>query len=273
MAKIHPTAIVDPLAQLADDVSVGPFSIITGPVRIGSGTIIHPHSQVQGKTVIGSGCVIGPTAFVGLPPQHLRADPEVGQTIIGDRTILRELVTVHRSTSAGDDHATRIGNDCFLMAAAHVGHDCFLDDNVVMANATLLGGHCHISRKVFLGGGCAIHQFVRVGRLAILAGNEAVSQDVPPFGCVRYGGLKGYNAIGCRRDGWNRQTIRAVRATYYALHTHRIVSDALKQVRETIPSFPEVCEIVDFIASSKRGIVPSLAQRAVAARASAGDED
>ena len=272
MAQIHPTAIVDPRAEFADDVSIGAYSIISGPVRIGAKTVIHPHSHLQGKTVIGSGCVIGPTSFVGLPPQHLRADPEIGQTIIGDRVILRETVSVHRSTSAGDDHATRIGSDCFLMGAAHVAHDCVLEEGVIAANGALLGGHCHIARKVFLGGGCTIHQFVRIGRLAIVAGNEPSSQDIPPFASFRYGGLKGYNAIGCKRDAWSQETIRAVRAAFRCLHTIRVMSEAVKMIRETVPDLPEVRELLDFIATSKRGIVPSLAQRNMSGRATGGED-
>jgi UDP-N-acetylglucosamine acyltransferase len=264
MAQIHPTAIVDPRAELAGDVIVGPYCIINGPVRIGAKTIIHAQTQVQGKTEIGSGCVIGPTAFVGLPPQHLKADQEIGRTIIGDRVVLRELVTIHRSTSA--DRVTRVGDDCFLMAAAHVGHDSVVEAGVIMANAVLLGGHAHIGRKAFLGGSCAIHQFARVGRLAMVAGTEACSQDVPPFACFRYGGLKGYNAIGCRRDGWSQETIRAVRAAFRVLHTMRVMPDAVKKIRETVGECAEVRELLDFIASSKRGIVPSLAQRNMSGR-------
>jgi len=272
MAKIHPTAIVDSQAELAEDVTIGAYSIISGPVRIGARSIIHPHSHVQGKTVIGSGCVIGPTAFVGLPPQHLRADPEIGQTIIGNRVIMRETVSVHRSTSAGDDHATRVGNDCFLMGGAHVAHDCVLGDGVIAANGALLGGHCHIARKVFLGGGCTIHQFVRIGRLAMVGGNEPSSQDIPPFACFRYGGLKGYNAIGCKRDGWSQETIHAIRAAYRCLHSQRVMSETVKMIRQTVPDLPEVRELLDFIATSKRGIVPSLSQRNMSGRASGGDD-
>jgi len=272
MATIHPTAIVDPQAELEEDVTIGAFSIISGPLRIGARTVIHPHTHLQGKTVIGSDCAIGPTAFVGLPPQHLRADPEIGQTIIGDRVTLREMVTVHRATAAGDDHATRVSDDCFVMGAVHIAHDCILEKGVIAANGALMGGHCHIYPKAFLGGGCPLHQFVRIGRLAIIAGNEPMSQDIPPFASFRYGGLKGYNAIGCKRDGWNQETIRAIRAAYHCLHNQRLTSKALAMIRETVPDLPEVRELLEFIAASKRGIVPSLAQRSTAGRESAGEE-
>jgi UDP-N-acetylglucosamine acyltransferase len=272
MAQIHPTAIVDPQAELADSVTVEPYAIISGPVRIGEGTIIHAHTHVQGKTVIGKDCRIGPTAFIGLPAQHLRADATIGQTVIGDRVVIRELATVHRSTHAGDDHATRVGDDCFLMGAVHIAHDCILENGVIAANAVLMGGHCHIGRKAFLGGGCTLHQFVRIGHLAIVSGNEPTSQDIPPFASFRYGGLKGYNAIGCKREGFSHEEIHAIRSAYHCFHSHRNLLDVVKAIKETVPDLPVVREILDFIATSKRGIVPSLSQRGVAGGGGTGKE-
>jgi UDP-N-acetylglucosamine acyltransferase len=257
MATIHPTAIVDPQVQLGDGVSIGAYSVIKGPVRIGANTIIHEHSHVQGKTVIGEKCQIGPTAFVGLPPQHLKADPDVGQLIIGDHVMIRETATVHRSIVAGDGHATRLGNRVFLMGSVHVAHDCVLADNVIAANGVLLAGHCQIGPGAFLGGGCTLHQFVRVGRLAIIGGNEKPGKDVPPFAAMRNGMLKAYNAIGCRRAAMNRETIRAIRAAYHALHSHRMLSAAVHAIRQMNSDVPEIAELLEFIATSKRGIVPS----------------
>jgi UDP-N-acetylglucosamine acyltransferase len=264
MTSIHPTALVDPKAHLGDGVTVGAYSIVKGPVRIGAGTVIHEHTHVQGLTTIGTDCQLGPAAFIGLPPQHLRANADVGQLIIGDQVVVREAATIHRATEAGEDHATRVGNRCFIMGGVHIAHDCVLEDQVIAANGVLLGGHVHISQNVFLGGGCALHQFVRVGRIAIIAGNEAVTQDVPPFAAMRYGGLKAYNAIGCKRAGMSRDTIHAIRCAFTHLHRHRVVSAALEEIREIRPQFPEIVELIDFITSSKRGIVPSLSAHAVA---------
>jgi UDP-N-acetylglucosamine acyltransferase len=258
MVNIHPTALVDPRAQLGDGVSIGGYSIIKGPVRIGPGTVIHEQTHVQGNTVIGKDCQIGPAAFVGLPPQHLRADLEVGQLIIGDNVIIRETASIHRATHPGEENATRVGNHCFIMGGVHVAHDCRLDEHVIAANCALLGGHCQIGESAFLGGGCTLHQFVRVGRLAIIAGNEAASQDIPPFASMRYGGLKAYNARGCQRAELSHAAIRAIRRAYHCLHNHRIVSAALDEIRETVPDLPEIRELVEFITSSKRGIVPSM---------------
>jgi UDP-N-acetylglucosamine acyltransferase len=264
MPAIHPTAIVDPQVEVADEVTIGAYCIITGPVTIGAGTVIHAHTLVAGvagTTRIGRACQIGPAAYIGLPPQHLRANLEIGQLIIGDRVIIRETATIHRSTAAGEDHATRIGDDCFLMGGAHIGHDCVLADHVTCANAVLLGGHCQIGARAFLGGGAAFHQFVRVGRLAIISGVEPVTQDVPPFAAFRYRALKGYNAVGCRRSGMSRQAIHALRSAFRILHANRVTSQAVAQMTELASSSPEVAELIAFIKSSRRGIVPSLRSR------------
>lgn len=260
MSGIHPTAIVDPQAQLAEGVTIGAYSIIKGPVKIGAGTVVHEHTHLQGRTSIGRDCWIGPAAFVGLPPQHLRADLEIGQLIVGDHVIIRETTTIHRATAAGEDHATRIGDHCFIMGGVHIGHDCVLDEHVVAANGVLLGGHCHIGARAFLGGGAAMHQFVRVGRLAILSGNEVATQDIPPFGAFKYGGLKGYNAIGCKRAGMSPAATRALRTAYRLLHANRTVPAALVAMSALV-DVPEVAELIAFLRSTKRGIVPSLVAR------------
>jgi UDP-N-acetylglucosamine acyltransferase len=266
MANIHPTALVDPNVQLGDDVSIGAYAIVKGPVQIGAGTIIHEQSNVQGTTVIGSGCKIGPAAFVGLPPQHLKADPNIGQLIIGDEVTIRESATVHRATHGGADHATRIGNRCFIMGGVHIAHDCVLDDDVIIANSVLMGGHCHIATRAFLGGGCTLHQFLRVGRLAVIGGNEAPAKDIPPFAAMRYGGLKGYNAVGCKRSGMSLQSIHAVRSAYHCLHSHRNVATAVAAMFDRLGYSGEVREIIDFISTSKRGILPSLSARLTRSR-------
>lgn len=261
MAKIHPTALVDSRAELAEDVSIGAFSIVKGAVLVGRGTIIHEHTHLHGRTRIGENCEIGPAAYVGLPPQHLKADREIGQLVIGDGVIIRETATVHRSTQGGEENATRIGNNCFIMGGVHIAHDCVLGHSVILANAALLGGHCRIGDQAFLGGGAALHQFVRVGRLAIIGGNEAVTQEVPPFAAIRDRGMRGYNAIGCRRAGMNREAISAIRAVFRSLHFHRLTGHAVDEIRRAVPDLPEVRELLDFISTAKRGIVPSVGGR------------
>ena len=270
MRRIHPTAIVSPTADLAEDVEVGPYAIIDGPVRIGAGTTVLPHTHVQGRTTVGRGCRLGPGAYVGLPPQHLKADPDAGSLVIGDGVVVRETATVHRAATPGDAHATRVSDRCFIMGGAHVAHDCVLDADVVLAQGVLLGGHVTVGERAFLGGGCVIHQFCRVGRLAIVSGNEALSQDVPPFAAARYGGLKGYNAVGCRRSGMSRAALHAVRSAYSCLRKARVMSTAVADVqRAGLADVPEVAELLAFIAATKRGIVPAVHF----ARQAAGDNE
>ena len=264
MSNIHPTAIVDRRAELAGDVRVDAYAIIGPGVSIGPESVVHSHSILQGPTAIGAACQIGPAAHVGQDPQHLHflSQPDRPQTwlVIGDRTIVREGASLHRSTKAGQENATRVGSDCLMMGGSHVAHDCRISDGVICANNVLLGGHCQVGDRVFLGGGCAIHQFVRVGRLAIVSGIEAVTRDVPPFAAARYGGLKGYNAVGCRRAGLSREGHQVDSRGVFIAHAHRIRTTAcvVQAIRDTVPLTPEVNEILDFIAMSKRGMQPSI---------------
>lgn len=258
MATIHPTAIIDPRTELADDVSIGAYCIIKGGVQIGAGTIIHEHTHLGGPTILGEKCEIGPNAFVGLPPQHLKANREIGMLVIGNNVTIRETTTVHRAIVGGIENATRVGNSCFIMGGVHVAHDCVLDDFVIIANGVLVGGHCHLYERAFLGGGCALHQYVRVGRLAIVGGNERVNQEVPPFAAVSEGGLRGYNAIGCKRAGMSRESIHAVRSAYHAIHRHRLREQMIEEIETKIERTAEIVELLDFIRHAKRGLVPSV---------------
>ncbi|HET6251864.1 MAG TPA: acyl-ACP--UDP-N-acetylglucosamine O-acyltransferase [Tepidisphaeraceae bacterium] len=262
MSNIHPTAIVDPRAQLAGDVRVEAYAVIGAGVIIGPGSVVFSHSILQGPTRIGANCQIGPAAYVGLDPQHLhflsQTDRPPTWLVVGDRTIIRETATLHRSTKAGEENATRVGHDCLVMASAHVAHDCRIGNHVTLANAVMMGGHCQVGDRVFLGGGCGVHQFTRIGRLAIISGNEAVSRDVPPFAATRYGGLKGYNAIGCRRSGLSHDALKSIRQAYYCIHTNRTTRRIVKAIEETVPQTAEVRELVDFMSHSKRGMQPSI---------------
>jgi UDP-N-acetylglucosamine acyltransferase len=258
MTTIHPTAIVDPRAELAADVSIGAYSIIKGRVQIASGTVVQEHTHIHGNTVVGRNCRIGPAAYVGLDPQDLKYKGDETRLIIGNDVTIRETASVHRSNSPEPDHCTRVGDGCFLMAGAHVAHDCQVGALVVMANGVLLGGHVSIGDRVVLGGGFTLHQFCRVGRLAVVAGNEALSQDVPPFAAIRDRSLKGYNLVGCRRAGLSPQSLVAIRAVYRRFRTNRMMSAVVEAIRTEVPQVPEVREILEFIASSQRGIVQSI---------------
>lgn len=258
MPKIHSTAIIDPTVELADDVSVGAFCIIRGRVKIGAGTIIQDRTHIQGDTTIGKGCNFGPLAMVGGDPQHSRYKGEPTRLIIGDGVIIREMASIHRAYLSGPEDATRVGDRCFIMSYAHVGHDSRVGNDVVISSSVLLAGHCTVGDRVFVGGGAGVHQFCRIGRLAVIAGNESISRDIPPFSATRYGGLKAYNAIGCRRAGMSQQAIHAIRAAYHCIHHHRSVSDVVAAIREGVQQTPEVLELLEFLTHTKRGIHPSV---------------
>jgi UDP-N-acetylglucosamine acyltransferase len=260
MSVIHPTALVDRHVELGEDVRIGAYAVLEGRISLGSGTIVGTHSVIHGNTVIGARCQIGPAAYVGTDPQHLHFDRgSETWAIIGDDTLIREGASVHRATKPGKENATRVGKNCFLMGASHVAHDCRVGDHVVMANGALLGGHCHVGERAFLGGASVIHQFCRVGRLAVISGNEAVSHDIPPFAAARYGGIKGYNAVGCKRAGMSTEAIHAIRAAFQCLHSHRTTPAAVAAIRKLESSAAaEVQEILDFIASARRGLPPSV---------------
>lgn len=261
MPKIHPTAIVDSMAELADDVEVGAFAIIRGPVKIGAGTLVLDRTQIEGHTTIGQRCKLGPFALLGLPPQHLKYNGEPTRLVIGNDVIIREMASVHRAFHLGEEHATRLGDRCFLMSSSHVGHDSVVGNDVILSSAAMLAGHCVIGDRVFVGGGSAFHQFTRCGRLAIIAGNEGISRDVPPFAAVRYGGLKAYNAIGCRRGGIAQSAIHAIRQAYHCIHHNRTMPAAIEAIKNTVPQIPEILELLAFMQSTKRGIHPSVHYR------------
>jgi len=258
MADIHPTAIVDHRAELAADVSVGAYTIIKAGVTIGSGTVVQEHSHIHGTTIIGRNCKIGPGAFVGLPPQHTKFDGAGTRAIIGDNVIIREAATIHRSIYADPEHATRVGNRVYIMATGHVGHDSVVDDEALIAHGAMLGGHSFVGSKAFIGGGAAVHQFVRIGRLAIINGNAGITSDVPPFAAVRYDGLKGYNAIGCKRSGMPAKALHAIRLAYHCIHTHRTLPGAIAAIRISVPMVPEIEELLEFFRTSKRGVLGSV---------------
>jgi UDP-N-acetylglucosamine acyltransferase len=265
--QIHPTAIVDRRAELADGVRVDAYAVIEGHVVIGAGSHIRSHSVLQGHTLIGAGCTIGPAAHVGLDPQFLKFDGSETSLIIGEQCVIREGASVHRSIKMGEEHATRLGARCFLMGNSHVGHDCRVGDDVILANGSMLGGHVTVGARAFLGGGAAVHQFCQVGRLAMISGLEPISRDVPPFSALKHGGLKGYNAIGCRRAGIPQTSIHSLRRMFKLIHENRTTVAVVDAIRNSPDAdVAEVKELLSFIAGSRRGIQPSVRFLAAMAR-------
>lgn len=196
---IHPSAIVSPKAQLDSTVEVGPHAIIEEHVQIGAGTKIWANAYITGHTEIGRDNQIHMGAVIGHEPQDLKFDRSCRSFLrVGDRNVFREYCNVHRGTEP--ESATVIGNDCYLMAAAHVGHNCVIGNNVIIANCALLAGHVHVGDRTFISGGVVIHQFTRVGRLAMFSGNARVSIDVPPFTlAAERNEIAALNLVGLRR--------------------------------------------------------------------------
>ncbi len=253
MTRIHPTAVVDPKAELADGVEVGPHAVIDANVRVGAGTRIGPSAYLTGWTEIGAGNVIGCGAVIGEAPQDHGFKGGVTRVRIGDRNIIREYVTIHRGTAEGTE--TVIGHDVFLMATSHVAHNCRIDDRAIVANGALLAGYVELGERAFVSGNVIIHQFVRIGRLAMLGGGARVSKDVPPFVLVEGNSLvRAMNVVGMRRAGLASSVRNCVKEAYRTLYRRGLSHEAAMARLEGEADLPELREIVAFLKGSKRGI-------------------
>lgn len=252
---IHPTAVIDASAELGEEVTVGAYVVIGPNVRIGAGTIVGPHVNIVCDTTIGAGCAIHHGAAVGGDPQDLKYAGEPTELGIGDRTIVREFVTLNRGTGAHGK--TQIGSDCLLMAYAHVAHDCIIGNHVVIANGVQMGGHVEIGDWVVVGGLTAVHQFVKIGAHAFVGGMAAVMKDVAPY--VKAAGnplkLYGLNSVGLQRRGFDEETRLALKRAYRMFfHSELNVSQAFLRVRAELPDTPEMQHFLAFIESSERGV-------------------
>lgn len=249
MSRIHPTAIVDPGAQLADTVEVGPYCIVGADVTIGENVTLISHVVVEGPTTIGDDCQVHPFAALGGPPQVLGYGGEPTRLEIGPRNIIREYVTMHRGTPRGRG-VTTVGADGLFMAQAHVAHDCIVDDRVIMAHASTLGGHVHVGEQAIIGGLAAIHQWSRVGRHVNIGGLAAVTKDVIPYGSAwgNHAHLEGLNLVGLKRRNFPRETINDLRAAWRLLFADEgTFQERVDDVARLFAHRPEVMEIIDFI--------------------------
>jgi UDP-N-acetylglucosamine acyltransferase len=251
MARIHPTAVVEPGARFGANVVVGPFSVVGPEVVLGDDVILHSHAIVQGRTTIGAGSQVYPFASLGQPGQIYKNQGQTGSLDIGLRCEIREHVTINCGSPKGDMF-TRIGEDTMLMVGAHVAHDCQIGRGVIFANNATLGGHVDVGDGVFLGGLCAIHQFTRIGAFAMISGTTGVRADVIPFGYVAPGGklggfLAGLNVIGMKRRGMTGADLKIVRAAYKELFFGEgVFAERLDRVAASA-SHAAVKSIVDFI--------------------------
>ena len=246
---VHPTAVVDPKAQIDDDVSIGPFCVIGPDVTLGARTKLMSHVVIDGVTTLGEDNVVYPFATLGGPPQHTAHKGEPTQLVIGDRNLIREHATMNTGTVGGGG-VTRVGSDGLYMIESHVGHDCVVGDQVILTKQATLGGHCEVGDFVIVGGLAAVHQRTRVGRHAMIGGLAAVVKDVIPYGSVwgNHAHLEGLNLLGLKRRGFSRETINAMRAAYRMLFANEgTFNERLEDTVETYASCPEVMEIVDFI--------------------------
>lgn len=256
-AVIHPTAIVHPGARLAGDVEVGPYALIGEHVEIGAGTTVGPHAIITGNTRIGRNNRIFQFASVGEIPQDKKYGGEPTRLEIGDNNTIREFCTINTGT-AQDVGVTRLGNDNWVMAYAHVAHDCQLGSAIVLANSVQLAGHVTIDNYAILGGATLVHQFCRIGTHAFTAGGSVVLRDVPPF--VMAGGNSaqphGINSEGLKRRDVSAGAIEAIRRAYKTLYRTGLTFEEAKQtIVEQATGVPEVQILVDFLASTTRGII------------------
>ena len=258
-ARIHPTAIVEPGAELAPGVVVGPYSLIGPLVTLGPGSEIGAHVVLEGRVTLGARCRVGHGALIGGVPQDLkfREGLPVGVSV-GDDTVIREYVTVHRATHEGQD--TRIGNRCLLMVSSHVAHDCVVGDEVIIINYAGLSGHVTVENRATIGGLTGIHPFTRIGTYAYVGGCAKVTQDVPPF--VMADGIpamaRAVNVIGMRRGGVDGDGRRQVRAAFRILYRSGLApAAAAARLKAELGGHPLVARLVDFVEGSKRGIVPA----------------
>jgi UDP-N-acetylglucosamine acyltransferase len=254
---IDARAVVSPEAQLAADVSVGPFSIIGAGVTIGARTVVGPHVVINGPTAIGADNRILQFASLGDAPQDKKYQGEPTRLEIGDRNIFRENCTANRGTTH-DRGVTRIGSDNLFMAYSHVAHDCMIGSNTVFANCAALGGHVEVGDWVILGGLTAVHQFTKIGAHAFLAGGAIVTRDVPPYVMVAGNPAAPHtvNSEGLRRRGFSEAQIRNIRDAYRVLYRSDLkLADALARLEPQAAKFPEIRAFVDFIHASTRSIV------------------
>lgn len=254
-SRIHPTAIIDPAAELDPSVEVGPYTMIESGVRIGPGTTIGPFVHIQGLTSIGRDNHIGAHALLGHAPQHIAYRGEPRHLVIGDRNQIREGVSIHRAYEEGN--ATTIGNDCMLMGYAHVGHDCHVGNHVIIVNYTSIGGHAVIGDRAFISGLAGVHQFVRIGRLAFVGGILKVAQDVPPFVMVDGNPprIRALNSVGLRRAALPTESQKELRRVFKHLYlTHQPIRTAIAEL-DLASLCPEARELVAFYDGGKRGIL------------------
>jgi UDP-N-acetylglucosamine acyltransferase len=246
--NVHPSAVVDPKAEIGANVEIGPFCHVGGHAVIRDGAKLISHVSVRGRTDIGEDCVIHPFSALGSPPQDFKYKGGDVRLVLGPRNILREQVTIHLGTEQGRGE-TKVGAGGYFMVGAHVGHDCVVGDGVVFANNATLGGEVTVGDYVIMGGLAAIHQKCRVGRYAFIGGTAPVTGDVIPYGMVdNHGWLAGLNLVGLKRRGFKRDLIHDLRAAYRLIFAAEgAFTERLEDASRLFSGRSEVVEIIEFI--------------------------
>ncbi len=254
MTKIHPSSIVDPKAELADDVEIGPFCTIGPDVKMNSGSRVISHAVVEGHTTMGKNNTIYPYAAIGTLSQHKRSNITDGLLIIGDNNTFREQVTVHVGGSDCDDNITEIGSDNLFLVSVHIAHDCKLKNSIIMSNNAALAGHVHVGDRAVIGGFSAVLQFCRIGKGAMIGGMSGIAQDVIPYGIVAGGyraPLEGLNLVGLRRAGVDHSLIFELQKAYKILFEKNDMNFAEKVAMlasdETFKNNQLVQDVVEFV--------------------------
>ena len=263
--SVHPTAVVDPRAQLAEGVTIGPYAVIGPEVQIGAGSRIGPHVVIDGRVRMGSGNRIFPGACIGLEPQDLKYSGAPTEVVLGDDNTIRECVTINRATAEGEQ--TRLGSGNLLMAYSHLGHNCLLGDRIVIANGVAVAGHVVIDDRAVIGGMLGIHQFVHIGTLAMVGGMSRIDRDCPPFMIIEGhpGRVRGLNRVGLRRSGLKEQDggaqLRQLQEIWQLLYrSDRVLAEALQEARrqELLPAAEELCGFLEAsIGPGRRGPLPA----------------
>jgi len=253
--QIHPTAIVDPAAQLGTGVVIGPYCIVGPNVTVGDGCWLQHHVTLCGPSVIGRNNRFFAYGSIGQQTQDLKYQSEPTHLEIGDDNCFREFVTVHRATAPGD--YTRVGNRGNFLAYSHIAHDCIVGDDVIFSNNGTLAGHVQVGDHAIIGGLTAIHQFCRIGRFAILGGCTKIVQDVPPF-MIADGNpaeVRGINKVGMERHDFPADTLRELKEAYRILYRSALnTKQAAEQIGEKLKPTPEICQLLEFLATTERGI-------------------
>jgi len=256
IADVHETAIIYPGAKINRNVEIGPYSIIGENVEIGEGSKIGPHVVIDGWSSIGKNNQIFHGASVGMIPQDLKFEGEKSFVNIGDNNIIRENVTIHRGTEEGGSE-TRIGNNNLIMAYCHVAHDCQLGNNIIMSNAVNLAGHVYIEDNAVIAGLTGVHQFVRVGKMAMIGAHSKVVKDVPPYILVdgRPATVNGINVVGLRRNGIKPDLRREIKRAYKFLYRSNLnITEAIEKMDQELNASKEIEHFLRFLRNVQRGI-------------------